>query len=176
MQQLLVISALGENRPDTLHGITRLIRDCGCNLQETRMTVLGSDFAMLLLVAGNWSAIARLEAALPKLEQQLALRISHHRTDERAARNDLVPYAVDVVCVDQPGIVYSLADYFMTRNIGIAEFATRTYAAAHTGAPMFSVQMAINVPASMHIGMLRDEFMDFCDHLNLDAVLEPIKN
>jgi len=27
----------------------------------------------------------------------------------------------------------------------------------------------------MHIAMLREEFLDFCDELNLDAVLEPIK-
>ena len=24
--------------------------------------------------------------------------------------------------------------------------------------------------------ILREEFMDFCDHLNLDAILEPVKH
>jgi len=24
--------------------------------------------------------------------------------------------------------------------------------------------------------VLREEFMDFCDHLNLDAILEPVKS
>jgi glycine cleavage system regulatory protein len=24
--------------------------------------------------------------------------------------------------------------------------------------------------------VLREEFMDFCDHLNLDAIFEPVKN
>ena len=45
----------------------------------------------------------------------------------------------------------------------------------HTGAPMFSLYMALSVPNSIHIPMLREEFLDFCDHLNLDAILEPIK-
>ncbi|MGD8964940.1 MAG: glycine cleavage system protein R, partial [Gammaproteobacteria bacterium] len=61
------------------------------------------------------------------------------------------------------------------REIDIAELNTRSYAAAHTGAPMFSVQMTINVPGELQIAALRDEFMDFCDQLNLDAIMEPVK-
>jgi len=38
---------------------------------------------------------------------------------------------------------------------------------------MFAVQMIVNVPSRLHIGVLREEFMDFCDHLNLDAILSP---
>ena len=64
---------------------------------------------------------------------------------------------------------------FQSRGIDIAELSTRSYAAAHTGAPMFSVQMIVHVPSRIHIAALREEFMDFCDHLNLDAILEPVK-
>jgi glycine cleavage system transcriptional repressor len=78
--------------------------------------------------------------------------------------------------LDQPGIVYNLAGFFSARGIDIAELNTRSYAAAHTGAPMFSVQMVIHVPAKIHIAALREEFMDICDQLNLDAILEPVKS
>jgi glycine cleavage system transcriptional repressor len=81
-----------------------------------------------------------------------------------------------VVCLDQPGIVYNLASFFASRDIDIAEMTTRSYAAAHTGAPMFSVQMNINIPGSIQIAALREEFMDFCDQLNLDAIMEPVKS
>ena len=66
----------------------------------------------------------------------------------------------------------NLASFFAARKIDIAELNTRSYAAAHTGAPMFSVQMTINVPTAIQIAALRDEFMDFCDQLNLDAIIE----
>ena len=46
---------------------------------------------------------------------------------------------------------------------------------SHTGTPMFSVHMSVGIPADIHIAALRDEFMDYCDALNLDAVIEPIK-
>lgn len=139
------------------------------------MTVLGGEFAMVLLVSGNWNNITKLENTLPKLEQRLSLTISARRTSEREPRHNLLPYAVDVVCLDQPGIVYNLADFFAERKIGISDLTTRGYAAAHTGAPMFAVQMAINIPADLHIAGLREEFMEFCEELNLDAIMEPIK-
>ena len=72
----------------------------------------------------------------------------------------MVPYSVDVVCLDQPGIVSSLSGFFSSRGIDIAELSTRSYAAAHTGAPMFSVQMIVNVPSRIHLAALREEFMD----------------
>jgi glycine cleavage system transcriptional repressor len=35
--------------------------------------------------------------------------------------------------------------------------------------------MTVGIPADIHIAGLREEFMDYCDDLNLDAVLEPLK-
>jgi glycine cleavage system transcriptional repressor len=61
-------------------------------------------------------------------------------------------------------------------GIDIAEVSTRTYPAAHTGAQMFAVQMIINVPKRLQLAHLREEFMDYCDAQNLDAILEPVKS
>lgn len=176
MKQLLVMSILAEDRPGILHDLARAVKDCGCNVVESRMTVLGSEFTMLLLVSGNWNTITKLESQLPKLEKKLALTLSARRTTEREPQHNLVPYAIDAVCLDQPGIIFNLANFFAERNISVADLVTRGYPAAHTGAPMVSVQMAVNIPANLHIGSLREEFMDFCDRLNLDAIMEPIKN
>jgi glycine cleavage system transcriptional repressor len=40
---------------------------------------------------------------------------------------------------------------------------------------MFAVQMAVNIPSTVHIAQLRDEFHELCDRLNLDAIIEPAK-
>jgi glycine cleavage system transcriptional repressor len=85
----------------------------------------------------------------------------------------MVPYIVDVVSMDHPGIVHQVANFFASREINIEEMSTWTYPAAHTGTPMFSMSMTISIPGDQHIGQLRDEFTRFCDELNLDATLEP---
>ncbi|MCI0437267.1 MAG: glycine cleavage system protein R, partial [Gemmatimonadetes bacterium] len=127
-------------------------------------------------VAGNWHSIARIETELAKLSEASGVTIQLRRTAQRAVREDMIPYSVDVVCIDQGGIVAGLSGFFAERGIDIGELSTRTYAAAHTGAQMFSVYMVINVPSRIHVGALREEFMDFCDQMNLDAILEPVKN
>ena len=175
MKQLAVISAIGRDRVGFVHRISQLVADCEGNITESHMTAMGSEFAMLLLVSGKWHAIAKLEAELPKLGDKEDITVEIHRTERRAKSDDLLPYAIDVICLDQPGIVANLSSFFATREIEIAEFNTSTYAAAHSGTPMFSVQMVINIPAATQIAELREEFMDFCDELNVDAIMEPHK-
>lgn len=176
MEQLLVISAVGGEPTNVINDVARLILDCGGNIKESRMAALGSEYAILLLVAGNWHTIGRLERDLGKFGKSNGLTLHFRRTEPRTMGKELLPFAIDVVGLDQPGIVHSLSEFFASRKVEIGEISTRSYAAAHTGAPMFSVQMFINVPAEIHISGLREEFMEFCDQLNLDAIMEPVKN
>jgi glycine cleavage system transcriptional repressor len=176
MKQHLAVSAIGSDRTGMVHELTRIISESGGNISESRMASLGTEFAMLLLVSGNWHALAKLETELKRLAETSNLSIHLKRTEPRAPRTDMLPYSIDVVCLDQSGIVSGLSGFFATRGIDIAEVSTRSYPAAHTGAPMFAVQMIVNVPSRIHVAHLREEFMEFCDSLNLDAILEPVKS
>jgi len=175
MSQLIVLSAIGSDRTGVVQDITEVILNCDGNIEESRMTTLGSEFAMLMLVSGSWHTLNRLEKGLQKLGDE-NLTFSIRKTGEQQVKQNRMPYAVDVVSLDHQGIVYNLANFFAAHNIEIADVATRSYAAAHTGAPMFSVQMAVNVPSSIHIAQLREEFLELSDRLNLDAILEPVKS
>jgi len=171
----LVISALGKDRPGIVKSLSKKILDEGCNITDSRMTVLGGEFAILLLVEGQWNTLAKLENALPELQGELNLTIIGKRTDKRQKSSNLLPYMVEVVAMDHPGIVNQLAEFFSERQINIEDMMTASYAAAHTGTPMFSVHISVGIPSDIHLATLREEFMDYCDALNLDAVIEPIK-
>ena len=175
MTQLIVLSAIGSDRTGVVQDITKVIMACDGNIEESRMTTLGEEFAMLMLVSGNWHTLGKLELELGKLGKNDNLTFTIRKTGERPAKKDRMPYAVDVVSLDHQGIVFGLANFFASQDIEIADVATRRYAAAHTGAPMFAVQMAVNIPSSVHIAQLRDEFLELSDRLNLDAILEPVK-
>jgi len=156
--QHLVISALGSDQPGIVDALSEAVFDAGCNIADSRMTVLGGEFATLLLVSGNWNNIAKLEQSLPKLSERLGLTTTTKRTQRSTAKSDLLPYMVEVISLDHPGIVHNLANFFASRGINIQELTTTSYAAAHT-----------------LIAALRDEFLDFCEQLNLDAIIEPVK-
>ena len=105
MKQHIVISAVGGDRVGMVHELSKAVADCGGSISESRMTSLGNEFAMLLLVNGNWHTLAKLEGEFKKLADATGMNIQLRRTEERAARNDMLPYSIDVVCLDQTGIV-----------------------------------------------------------------------
>ena len=99
MKQHLAVSAIGGDHTDMAHELTRVISECGGNISESRMASLGTEFAMLLLVSGNWHALAKLETELKRLAGTDSLSIHLKRTEPRAARTDMLPYAIDALTV-----------------------------------------------------------------------------
>jgi glycine cleavage system transcriptional repressor len=175
METHLVISAIGGDHPGIVDQLSRSVLDCGCHIGDSRMAVLGGEFALIMEVSGNWNAVAKLESALPRLAEKLDLRVQSKRTEPRRGTDKLIPYAVEVVAFDHPGIVQEVANFFARREINIEDVYTSRYPAPQTGAPMFSLHMTVGIPADTSIAAVRGEFMDFCDDLNLDAMLAPVK-
>ena len=171
----LAITASGEDTVGLVDRFTRRITEAGCNIEESRMAVLGGQFAILMLLSGPWNALSRLESQLDAIGKELELTIVHKRTRMREAGDPLIPYQVEAISLDHPGIVQSLASFFAARHINIEEMATDSYSAPHTGTAMFSVRITVGVPASTHIASLRGDFLDYCDELNLDATIEPAR-
>ncbi|MCW8889005.1 MAG: glycine cleavage system protein R [Gammaproteobacteria bacterium] len=174
-QNYLVLSAIGSDRPGLVDQLTRAIQESNGNILDSRMTVLGGEFAILMLIEGGWDTIARLEETLPTLQESMGLTILTRRTETKPATEPVLPYMVSVVALDHPGIVNQLSSFFSNRQINIQSLETDSYHAAHTGTPMFSVNMNVQIPAEHSIVQLRTEFFEFCDGLNLDAILEPLK-
>ena len=175
MQNYLAISAIGTDRAGLIEPLIRAVRDCGCSIVDSRMTVLGNRVAIMMLLSGTWDAIAKIENSLPRLEKQLDIATIAERTEIRQREGKLMPYAVEVVAVDHVGIVHEITQFFYQREINIEDLYSGTYTAAHTGTAMFSLHMTVGVPTDVSIAGLRSEFMEFCDQLNLDSIMEPVK-
>ena len=176
MESLLVITALGEDKPGIVDKLSETVATCNCNIIDSRMSALGGEFAVMLMVGGKWNELTKLEDTLSAASESLGLTIACKRTETGKPSSDLMPYSVEVISIDQPGIVHELARFFSSRKINIQELSTTQYAAAHTGTPMFALHLTANIPSSLHIAGLRDEFLDFCESQNMDATMEPNKS
>jgi len=171
----LVITASGEDKVGLVDRLSSKIAESGCNIEESRMAVLGGQFALIMLLSGPWNALSKLEGQIVTLGDQLGLTIIHKRTQQRERTQPVIPYRVEVVAMDHPGIVRNLAAFFSKNGINIEELQTDTYPAPHTGTSMFSVIMTVGIHADVHIPTLRGNFLDYCDDLNLDASFEPAR-
>ncbi|QIK81571.1 glycine cleavage system protein R [Lysobacter sp. HDW10] len=172
----LLINAYSTHPLSPLLPVSRRINDSGCNLLDARLATVGRDVSVTLLATGSWDAIAKLEAILGRLErEEEGIRLNWNRTGPKPIQSNLIPYVVEVVAADKPGILYQLADFFDRQNITVENLQSSRYKAMQTGAEMFTAQLTIGVPADMHIAALRDDFLEFSDRLNLDAIMDPMK-
>lgn len=172
MNKSLVISALGNDQPGIVNELSKAILEQGGNISESKMTILGGEFAMMLLATGSQECIDNIISKLEQTGENLNLTLIAKETQSQESNNKRLPYQVSVVSMDHPGIVHHISDFLSSRNLNIEEIETKTYPAAHTGTPMFSLDMTISIPADSSVRSLRDEFITFCDDLNLDATLE----
>lgn len=172
--EYLMITASGADQLGLVDQLSGRITASGCSIEKSRMSVLGGQFALIMLAAGPWNALTKLEMQLDALGGKLGLTIIHRRTRKQET-GQAVPYSIEVVAMDHPGIVESLSAFFARKGINIEELETDTYPARHTGTPMFSVTMTVGIPAKVHISTLRGDFLDYCDELNLDALFEPVR-
>jgi len=168
----LVISALGDDRPGIVDELSNTVYSQQLNIEDSRMTVLGGEFAILLLVSGSDTDIEKFCAQKALLEESLQMQILLKQTTPTEPDDSIIPCQVDVAAMDHPGIVQNLASFFSDKQINIMNLDTDKYAAPHTGTPMFSLHMTIGIPADIAIAQLRDDFSLFCDERNLDAELK----
>ena len=174
-ENYLLINAFAPQARSPLVANTKRIADCGCNLAETRVAAIGSEVSVLVLALGPWDAIAKLESALSRLEREEQLRLVQFRTSPKPSQTNLLPYVVEVVAADKSGILFQIAEFFQQHGISIEQLQSTRYRAMQTGADMFSAQITVGIPANTHIAALRDDFLEFCDGLNLDAIMDPMK-
>ncbi len=173
--QQLLIQATSPASASPLLVLTRRIADAGCNLVESRVATVGADVSVLLLARGGWDAIAKLEGALARIEHGDGLHLTSYRAHTRSQPSHLLPYMVEAVAADRPGVIAELIEFFDRHKVSIEQMSSMRYQAMQTGADMLQVQVTIGIPADTRIAELRDEFMELCDGLNLDAIMDPVK-
>lgn len=168
----LVLTAVGPDRPGLVNSISSLVHVAGANLEDSRMAILGGEFALLVLVSGTETAVTRVEREAPRLEAELGLKLLLKRTQAETPRNFL-PYSVRVSGEDRPGIVRAVADLFARRSINVASLESHVSYAPLSGTPLFSLEAELEVPSAVALSELRREIAALSDEENLDVQLDP---
>ncbi len=169
-----VISTIGHDRPGLISDITAVATELDLNIEDSRMTVLGGEFAVLMSVEGSEQALTQLDEKLSALCQGNHLAYIFRPTQPREQRMSR-PYQASVVALDHPGIVHAIAGFFSARNINIRDLHTQTTPAAHTGTPIFNIQLIAELPESVKVHDIKTAFEEFCAEADLDGRLEPLR-
>ncbi len=171
----LAITALSNHQINFIAEILPAVRDCKCNILEIRSSRLAQSTAAYLLIQGNWNQIAKFESTLDIIQRRLDIKIHTLRPDPKDKPKECLPYSLETISLDRDNVTESITSFLFDREIDIEEITGSCYQAPYIQTSVFSTKFVILIPSQLHLLTLREEFMDFCDQLNIDAILEPIK-
>lgn len=170
-KRYLALTAVGPDRPGLVNEISSLVLAAGANLEDSRMAILGGEFALLMLISGDTKAIENVELGSGELGARLGLRLLSKPTSPPQAR-DFLPYQIRVTGVDRPGIVQRVASVLAGRGVNVASLESRLSYAPLSGTPMFILEAALQIPSALALADLRRELSSVCEEENWDFTLE----
>lgn len=171
----LAITLMGREHSEILNALAQLTSITECQINRCQSSSLGEYCVITVLINGTWNGIAKLETNLPNLKNKYGFNYLIERTTLVNHEEPPIPYAVQLIAAENPEIFYEITSFFNEMGIDITHVDSHTFKAWQTDAPLFCLNMTISLPATTHIPDLREKFMLYCDDLNLDAVLEPVK-
>ncbi|VYU70506.1 glycine cleavage system transcriptional repressor [Phytobacter massiliensis] len=173
-QHFLVITALGVDRPGIVNAITRHVSSCGCNIEDSRLAMLGEEFTFIMLLSGSWNAITLIESTLPLKGAELDLLIVMKRTAARPRPAMPATVWVQVEVPDSPHLIERFTALFDAHQMNIAELVSRTQPSdADTPAQLF-IQITAHSPASQDASNIDQAFKALCTELNAQGSINVV--
>lgn len=162
----LVITALGADRPGIVNTITRHVSSCGCNIEDSRLAMLGDEFTFIMLLSGTWNAITLIESTLPLKGAELDLLIVMKRTSAWPRPPLPITVWVQVEIPDSPHIIERFTGLFDAHNLNIAELVSRTQPEEEGGSAQLFIQITGHSPDKHNAAKIELSFKELCTELN----------
>ena len=160
----LIISAVGSDRSGIVSEISGIITSHGGNVEESRMSRLGADFAIIMLVSVAPDWVESLELALQSINE---LTIISKPTKMQKAKK-AIQCQIDLSGADNEGIVKVLSKYLAGKSINILEMQTHIANAPISGTPLFNLKAITAIPENLNIKDIQSDLNQIAQKLGVE--------
>lgn len=177
MNKRMMLTALGKDHPGIVKTVTEVLFKANCNIEDSAMTQLCGNFAMMLAVVLPEDLSGKeLEDRLMELTEQKNLFINlkplHKPEKKKAVVREKRRCVLTVSGSDKPGIVYEVARLLADRNINIATINTRIF--ADNDSSTYIMILELELPDEIKFSQLKFELSGVSKKLDVDITVEPI--
>ena len=174
-EEYLVLTAVGTDRPGIVAELTEILAGRGINVADSRMAVLGGEFALMMLLSGAQDVLAsasqEVTSACERLGLELIVKDTHSPAAHRAGH--VRSYEVKVHALDHPGIVHAVTGTLQKLGGNVVSLSTSAYQAAVTGAPLFEMELQADFPGDISVARLREALDQVSETANADVEVRP---
>jgi glycine cleavage system transcriptional repressor len=169
------VTVIGKDRPGIVADTTEILYRLGCNVEDSSCTMLGGDFAMILIVSHEKPFVrARLaDEFRPFHDMGLSAYIRSLHGDEicyRAPQGELC--LVSVYGSDQPGIVCRVTRALAAKGVNITDLNTRLIGSKEE--PVYVMMLEAALPDGVTVEETEGLLEELKKELSVEISVRPI--
>ncbi len=147
------VTIISKDRPGIVADTTEVLYRLGCNIEDSSCTMLGGDFAMILIVTHEKPfSKSRLGDEFKALQERTGLAVhlrTLHEDEITHAKEEGELCLISVYGSDQPGIVYRVTRALADRQINITDLNTRLIGTKEE--PVYVLMLEAYLPPGMSV-------------------------
>jgi glycine cleavage system transcriptional repressor len=171
---MIIITAVGSDRPGMAHGLATLLSESGCNIEDTTMTRLSGEFAMILIVTPPLDlAVEDLAQRLAPLQSSHGLFINCRDIDDEDEDNAsaLPRYILSVYGPEAKGLVARVTGVLAEHGANITDVQTRVASAGTVYVMLFELEL----PAGSSPDELHNALQATAQEIGVQVSLQPLE-
>lgn len=169
------VFVLGTDKIGIVADITRALFELGANINDSSHTIIGNQFAMLLLISTTpGSTVEKIKDSFKEVSEKRNLTIHVHQLqDEDIYRKTSDPGQLCVIHLygaDKPGIVFQVTNLLAKNNVNITDLSTRRFGTE--GNPIYIMYLEAEVPYDVDTRKLGQDLNKIASDLNVEIKYE----
>ncbi len=166
---LHAVTVLGHDRAGIIAQTTGILADLGLNIDDSTMTLLRGQFAMMLIVDGS-AELTVIEQALAQLASDGSLSVTVREVSEDRAAATGASYVLNVHGADRPGIVSEITEEVAAVGGNITDLSTRL------AAGLYVLSCECDLPAGVDPVALGERLDQVAQGLGVRATIHPVES
>lgn len=173
-----IMFASGPDGPGIVYQVSQFLYQHGCNIEDSRMAVLGGNFTLIMLFSGEAAGVVRLTEAVDafRARANLVVHLLPAQAPAAIEPHPGLPVRVEIVAMDAPGILLQIAEILQRNAVNIESLEARLALAPNSDTTISSIKMRITVPRSVSPVRLKEELTVLALRINLDISFAPVQD
>jgi len=180
------LSAIGIDQPGIVAALTEPLFKRGCNIEDSSMTILEDEFAVILIMSRPDEAeSAALWEDIKKVEKSFSLTIDIREITSKAegATKTLSNYILTLHGEDSSGLIYKTAHLLADEGINITDLETKTAQREagegenkDSGKKLYMMMMELFISHEADLEALKSKLASLGEELGVSISLKPIED
>jgi len=169
------IFVLGTDSAGIVANVSKALFELGANINDSSHTIIGNQFAMLLLITTNSNCLLKdVQSAFFGVckDKRLTIHV-HELSEEDINRKAYEPGQLCVIHLygaDKPGIVCQVTSLLAKNKINITDLSTRRFGTEEN--PIYIMYLEADVPSNVDTKKLGQELKEIATRLNVEIKYE----